>query len=323
MKILVTGAAGLEDIPGLEKARAGADIVFATDEVGLRNGLPGTEILLSWSFRGLSLRDHWSLASELKWIHWCGAGVDAALFPELAASDVLLTNARGLFDRAMAEYVLGYMLSESKLLPATAALQQAGHWQHRLTTQLRGSKAVIFGVGSIGTDIARVLKALDVEVTGVGSSARRGDPVFGDILAPADKSSAVADADWVIGVLPLTAATENFFTAEVFAAMQPSARFINVGRGLSVDEVALLNALNENRIAGAMLDVFREEPLPADSPLWTAPNLKVSPHMSGDFHGYADGMIQQFLDNLDRYQANHELNNLVDKERGYARRPTS
>ena len=255
----------------------------------------------------------------MKWVHWCGAGVDAALFPELAQSRVTLTNARGIFDHAMAEYVLGYMLSETKLFRETWDLQQQREWSHRLTNKLAGTKAVIVGVGSIGRATAKLLKPMGVEVCGIGRSTRSGDADFGTIFSRTEGNDALGKADWVIGVMPLTAETEGYFDASFFDHLKPAARFINIGRGASLDETALLSSLTAGKIAGAMLDVFQTEPLPADHPLWNAPNLFVSPHMSGDYAEHKRDMAQQFLDNLELYAAGKTLNNVVDKTLGFAK----
>lgn len=321
MKIVVSGASEMAEVPGLEAAKAHAEIAFAPDATELARHLPGSDILLGWNFRGRDLENQWKHADRLKWIHWCGAGVDAVLFPALVSSGVVLTNARGIFDRAMAEYVLGYMLSEVKGFRRSWEMQAARTWDFRMTEKLAGSRAIIFGTGSIGREIARLLKAADVEVAGAGRSRRSGDDVFGEVYASSDALAAVKDADWVIGVMPLTDATRDFFGASVFASMKPSARFINVGRGQSVDEAALAAALGEGRIAGAMLDVFREEPLPADSPLWSVPNLTVSPHMSGDYRSSQADMVAQFLDNLERLVAGRSLLNVVDKHAGFVQGP--
>jgi phosphoglycerate dehydrogenase-like enzyme len=322
MKIVVSGASRMEDVPGLDAALKVAEVAFAPDADQLARHLDGSNILLGWNFRGRDLESQWQHAGRLKWIHWCGAGVDAVLFPALAESDTVLTNARGIFDRAMAEYVLGYMLSEVKGFRRTFEMQAARTWDFRLTDKLEGSRAIVFGTGSIGHEIGRLLKSVGVEVTGAGRSRRSGDPVFGEVLASSGAMPAVAEADWVISVMPLTPDTENFFDASFFAAMKPSARFVNLGRGRSVDEAALLAALNDGQIAGAMLDVYTQEPLPDNSPLWTAPNLTVSPHMSGDYNASQADMVAQFLANLDRFIAGKPLANVVDKQLGFVRSDT-
>ena len=317
MKILVNGAATLSDVPGLDVVTSYAQVAFAPDEAHLAKELPDADILLGWDFRGRELSRQWQHARRLQWIHWCGAGVDAVLFDELIQSDVILTNARGLFDRAMAEYVLGYMLMETKRFIESWEFQKDRNWQYRLSPMLSGQRAVIVGVGSIGREIATLLKAVGVRVTGVGRQARTGDAVFERIDPQSDMLQAVAEVDWVIGVLPGTPSTENVFTQAVFAAMAPTGRFVNMGRGSAVDEPALLRALENGNLAGAMLDVFREEPLPASSPLWQAPNLVISPHMSGDYTDFHRDMAQQFIENLTNYRHGTALFNVVDKRLGF------
>ncbi len=317
MKIVVNGASKISEIPGLDVLSDEAELVCAPDAERLAAVLPGAEILLGWDFKGRDLPDAWPLADSLKWIHWCGAGVDAAMFDELAASDVMLSNARGLFDRAMAEYVAGYMISEMKFFRETLAAQAERRWEYRQTHKVAGTRAVVFGVGSIGREVARLLRAIGVDVSGVGRSARGGDDDFGEIYAQDDVLEAVAAADWVIGVLPLTAETTGYFGAELFAAMKPGARFVNIGRGASVDEAALIAALKSGHVAGAMLDVFQTEPLGMDDPIWQAPNIVISPHMSGDYAGYRADMVQQFLGNFRRYQKGEAPLNLVDKSLGF------
>lgn len=317
MKIVVNGASKISEVPGLDVLSGEAELVCAPDADRLAEVLPGAEILLGWNFKGRDLPDAWAKADSLKWIHWCGAGVDAVMFDDLAASDVMLSNARGLFDRAMAEYVAGYMISEMKFFRQTMAAQAERRWDYRATHKVAGTRAVVFGVGSIGREVARLLKAIGVEVSGVGRSARGGDDDFGRIDAQDDALNVVAEADWVIGVLPLTAQTTGFFGAELFAAMKPGARFVNIGRGASVDEAALISALESGHLAGAMLDVFQTEPLSENDPIWQAPNIVISPHMSGDYAGYHADMVKQFLANFRRYQKGEGLLNLVDKSLGF------
>ena len=247
LKIAVLGASDITDVPGLADYASRFDISCAPDGAALSQVLPQSEVLLGWNFRGTELSDYWHLAKNLKWIHWGGAGVDAVLFPNLQASDVILTNSRGLFDRAMAEYILGYMLSEVKLFPATRQLQAERKWQHRYSSRLAGQSAAIYGVGSIGREIARLLRAVGVSVCGIGRTARNGDPDFGEIHGATDQLNPLSHADWAIGILPGTPATTDYFNAEFFNAMKPSARFVNLGRGTAVVEPDIFDALSFRR----------------------------------------------------------------------------
>jgi len=315
--VVIQGANSSNDVPGIETIEAEAELRCVDSVDALRDALPGAEVLLGWSFKEGSLRDAWPRADALRWIHWTGAGVDAVLFPELATSDVVLTNARGIFDRAMAEYVLGLVLSFAKRLPETIRFQNERRWQHRLGELIGGKRALVVGVGSIGTDIARMLKAAGLHVEGVGRRARTTHPVFDAVHANELLEDILPTADYVVIVVPLTDATREMFTAAHLKAMKPTAHLINVARGAVVDEPALIEALRTGRIAGAALDVTTEEPLPKDSPLWNMPNVIVSPHMSGDFIGYQEALASAFVENFRRYRARRPLLNVVDKTMGF------
>jgi phosphoglycerate dehydrogenase-like enzyme len=315
--ILVDGAASLAELPNFGPVPEGVNLNFASNEQEVIDQLTDADVLLGWDFKAKVLQTHWHRAEKLKWIHWCGAGVDAALFPELVASDVVLTNARGIFDRAMAEYVLGYMLQETKLFPQTRGAQQSKRWDYKITGLLAGQKALVVGVGSIGRAVARLLTAVGVEVSGVGRSARCDDEDFSIIHSIDDYQSSLKDFDWVIAVLPGTAQTTGIFEHKFFRQMSADARFINIGRGTAVDESALIAALNDKQLSGAMLDVFTNEPLAESSPLWHCPGLFVSPHMSGDYTTFQTDMVSLFVDNLNRFLNKQELKNRVNKQLGF------
>jgi len=316
-KIAIQGAASISEIPGIDAITNQAELMCANDTQQLREALDDAEILLGWDFKAGSLRDAWNSTKTLRWIHWCGAGVDAVLFPELRDSDVVLTNSRGVFDQAMAEYVLGLIIAMTKQFPQTLEFQRQRQWQHRFTECISGRTALIVGVGSIGRTIARLLSAVGLNVGGIGTRARDGDPDFGAIRGVDDLDALLLGADYVINIVPLTPDTTHLFGAKQFKAMKSTARFVNVGRGASVDETALIAALNNDDIAGAALDVFEVEPLPESGPLWTMPNVIVSPHMSGDFDGHLAELARIFIDNFKRYQSDEPLINVVDKKLGY------
>jgi phosphoglycerate dehydrogenase-like enzyme len=317
MKIVINGPTTPEAVPGLTAIASEAKLVCAPDAASLGEALPGAEILLGWNFQSRDMQDQWHKANNLKWIHWCGAAVDRIMSPELVASDIILTNARGIFDSVMAEYVLGYMLSELKLFRETGRLQDEKRWQTRLTGKLAGSSAVIFGVGSIGRETARLLRSVGVEVSGVGRSSRNDDPDFGTIFTSEQAFGAVNEADWVVGLLPLTEETTLYYNTNFFGTMKPGARFMNLGRGESVDEAALITALEQGTIAGAMLDVFHNEPLGQDRSIWDAPNIVISPHTSSYYAEYEEDMAKQFMENFARFKEQIPLENVVDKNLGF------
>ncbi|MFT5392534.1 MAG: phosphoglycerate dehydrogenase-like enzyme [Gammaproteobacteria bacterium] len=315
--IVVQGAPALEAIPYFLPISQVAEVRLANDTQALREALPGADILLGWDFKADQLEAAWQRADSLRWIHWSGAGVDALLFDALMRSEVTLTNARGIFDRAMAEYVLALVLGLAKRLPETVRLQTSAQWQHRLTERIDGRRALVVGVGSIGRSIARLLRAVGMRVSGVARRARNEDAEFERVFPASELHEALRDADYVLGVLPATGATQRFFGADAFAAMKPGAKFVNVGRGTTVDDAALLTHLASGHLSGAALDVFTTEPLPASNPLWALPNVIVSPHMSGDFNEYADDLGWLFARNFSRYSRALPLLNRVDKTQGY------
>ncbi|TWF76358.1 phosphoglycerate dehydrogenase-like enzyme [Pseudonocardia hierapolitana] len=278
---------------------------FAGDASSLAEALPGAEVLLVWDFLSDAVRDAWPAADSLRWVHTASAGVDRLTFPGLLESDVTLTNSRGVFDRPMAEYVLGLVLAMAKDFPGTLAAQARREWRHRETEPVAGRRVVVVGGGPIGRAIAGLLGAVGMDVELVGRREFDGLP------------RRLPGTDWLVLAAPLTDATRGMLDAAALALLPRSARVINVGRGALVVEPDLVDALRERRIAGAALDVFAREPLPADSPLWALPGVIVSPHMSGDLIGWRQDLVEVFRDNLARYQAGEPLRNVVDKTLGY------
>lgn len=303
--------------PGLEPLHEFAEVVHVSDRSGLERALPNADILVATDFRTAVLREVWPRARRLKWIHATSAGVDKLLFPELVESEVPVTNARGLFDRPIAEYVLGMILAFAKDLKGTFELQRHRTWRHRETERIDGRTALIVGVGGIGRESARLLRAAGMEVLGVGRTARDADADFGRVHAGEDLLDLLPQADDVLVAAPLTEQTHGLFGTEAFRRMKPTARLINIGRGPIVQTGALLEALEQEQIAGAALDVFEEEPLPADHPLWERPGVIITAHMAGDFLGWREAAASQFLENFHRWRAGRGPFNLVDKRRGY------
>ncbi|MER5882771.1 D-2-hydroxyacid dehydrogenase [Streptomyces sp. NPDC001941] len=283
-----------------------------TDASGLAAELPGADVLLVWDFTSDAVREAWpGPGRRPRWVHAASAGVDRLLCPELVASDTVLTNARGVFDEPIAEYVTGLVFALAKDLPRTLELQRGHVWRHRETTRVAGTRAAVVGAGPIGRAVARSLRAVGVTCAVVGRTARAG------VHGAEDLPRLLTRADWVVCAAPLTEATRGMFDARLFGLMQPSAHFVNVGRGQLVDEGALVEAVSRRWIAGAALDVFQEEPLGADSPLWDVPGLLVSPHMSGDTVGWRDRLGAQFVELYELWAAGGTLANVVDKKRGY------
>lgn len=300
------------DPPPRLGALTGRVRVRYTDGAGLAGALPHADVLLVWDLASDAVRAAWPGGGPRPlWVHTASAGVDRLLCPELVDSDTVVTNARGVFEQPMSEYVAGLVLAFAKDLPGTLALQGRRRWRHRDTARVAGSRAVVVGAGPVGREITRLLMALGVEVALVGRTPRR------TIHGAGDLDRLTARADWVICAAPLTPQTRGMFDSRFFGLMQPSARFINVGRGPMVVEDDLVDALRKRWIAGAALDVFEREPLGPDSPLWDVPGLIVSPHMSGDAAGWRDRLGEQFVAMYERWATGEPLPNAVDKRLGY------
>src|SRR5690554_1164456 len=284
---------------------------------GLAEAVRGADALFLWDYFSTAVKDIWQHADSLKWIHVAAAGVDKLLFDELRDSDVIVTNSRGIFDRPIAEFVLASILGFAKDLPGSLLRQQQSIWEHRETERIDDKSALIVGTGSIGRETARLLTAVGMRVSGVGRTERSADADFGEIHASDRLASVVDSFDYVVLIAPLTDATRGMVDESVLTAMKPSARLVNVGRGELVDDDALIAALRSDAIAGAALDVFSTEPLPADSPLWAMENVLISSHLSGDAVGWLERLSALFAENARRYLAGDPLLNVIDKRLGF------
>jgi phosphoglycerate dehydrogenase-like enzyme len=319
--VVVMGATAEEPPPGIDEAATMADLSFAASAPALAEVIADADAVFAWHSVRELLPEVWPKAGGLRWIQSASDGVDWLLFPELVDSDVVVTNARGIFDPAIAEYVVALMLAFAKGLLGVVEGQRQREWRHRPTELLGGKRLLVAGLGPIGRAIGRAGRNLGMEVRGVGRRARSGDDVFESIAGTDGLVAAAGWADYVVDALPATPATRHLFDASVFGSMRRNARFINVGRGTTVVEGALIDAIREERIGGAALDVFEREPLPSDSPFWELPNTIVSPHMSGDFEGWLEAVVRLFVENLRRFAAGRPLLNVVDKREGYVVEP--
>jgi len=252
-------------------------------------------------------------AGRLRWIQCMGAGVERLLVPELPGP-VRVTRAAGIFGPWMAEYSIGWCLWVTQRMKGFLASQRARRWEPVDPIPLRGQTLCVLGLGDIGRHVAHAGRALGMRVIGVSRSGRRSRAVE-RVYRTAALRSALAHADFVVLTLPLSDATRGLLGRAELGAMKPSAWLINVARGPIVDEAALLAALRQGRLGGAVLDVFDTEPLPRDHPFWEMDNVVVTPHISGPSTPREIGPI--FADNLRRYVAARPLRHQVDRTRGY------
>jgi len=243
---------------------------------------------------------------------------------DIRRSSVVITNSRHVHAVTMAEHTLGLMLALARRLPSAARYQLEKHWAQQEIwdetphpVEINGRTLVIIGYGAIGQELAKRARACDMRVVGVKRDPARGGEHADRVVGTGELASVLPEADFVVLAAPLTPETEHAFGPAHFGAMKKTAYFVNVGRGALVDEKALVAALEERSIAGAAIDVAETEPLAADSPLWSAPNLFITPHLAGVSERLWHRHAALLLDNLERYFAGRELLNVVDKERGY------
>lgn len=303
--------------PGQELPEAVAALADEADVHGVHGAdglaavIDSAQVLAVYDFRSTSVRDLWRRAKRLRWLHAASAGLDAVLFPESEASDALITNSRGVFDRPIAEFVMAAMLAFAKDLKTTIELQARREWQHRESERLEGRHVLVVGAGSIGRAVARLARCAGMTVSGIARHERADDPDFGHVLPAERLRERLPEADFVVVSAPLTDETRGMLGRDEFAAFKAGARLINVGRGPIIQEEALVHALESGQLAGAALDVFDEEPLPPDNPLWRMSNVIVSPHMSGDFFGWREALAELFVENFRRWRRGDEMLNVV------------
>ena len=248
-----------------------------------------------------------------QWLQSTWAGI-TPLLAEGLGRDYRLSRAVGIFGQVMAEYVLTYMLGHEREVMARLVSQVERKWDNRTGQSLVGRKVLIVGAGDIGQTVAQFLQPFGVELYAIASSAREQAP-FTEVATLGDLPRLVSQMDYVINLLPNTPETHDLYDAELFALFNPNAVFINAGRGVAVVDADLVEALRLGHLAGAIIDVCRQEPLPAKHPFWTAWGLLLTGHSSAPTS--PPMMVQLFIDNLRAYQAGEPLRGEVDFERGY------
>jgi phosphoglycerate dehydrogenase-like enzyme len=268
-------------------------------------------------------REHLAAAPRLRWIHSPAAGIGGMLYPEMLASPVVLTNSRGLSAETIAEHILAVTLASFRRLPLAVRRQAARQWAQNEVggagnRTIRGSHVLVVGLGAIGTAAADKLAALGARVTGIRRRTAVPSPAsVADVAAPDRLHEWLPSADVVVIAAPQTRDTRGMFGPREFAAMKADALLVNVSRGKLVDESALAAALSSGMIGGAALDVFEHEPLDPASPLWTLPNVLITPHTSGFRSDHWDAVTDLFAENLRRFETGTPLLNVVDKNAGY------
>ena len=305
----------------LRKAFPELEIVHLSSYESVEEHLRDAEIVFTISLRP----EQFLAARKLRWVHAPTAAVHQLLFPELVNSDVILTNSTEVHGPVVAEHVIALIFALAKKIPQATRLQQKRTWgkwemwsEGPRPREISGATLGLIGVGSIGRDVARKTAALGMRVLAVRAHPEKGKPEgVSEVFPSAELDDVLRQSDYVVVAAPLIPATQGLMNAARLSAMKPDAYLINVGRGPQVDEAALTEALRSRRIAGAALDVFDEEPLPAESPLWGLDNLLITPHTAGLTEKLWERHYQLFSENLRRYMAHEPLLSVVDKQKGY------
>jgi phosphoglycerate dehydrogenase-like enzyme len=325
------------DLERIQAAAPGSRIVNLSVE-GLADGpVDDVEVLLRGWLVAEAFDRLLSRAPHLTWVHSATSGVERALTPAALTRDVLVTNARGVFSRPIAEHVLLMILAISRHLPELLELQRERTWQPLEGRELRELTIGIVGYGSLGRSVASLASAFGARVIALrrrptsAEAARAGAPddarERGDdfpyeatvdrVLGPDGLHELLNESDVVVLAAPLTAETEGMIDEAAVAAMKKEAWLINVARGRLVDDTALIRALRDHRIGGAALDTFRDEPLPTSSPYWDLSNVILTPHTAWSSARVLDRSIELFCDNLVRFARGDSLRNVVDPTAGY------
>ena len=235
-------------------------------------------VIFNWSGSRALLRQVFAMCPRVEWVHSRAAGLDSVLFPELVEHPVPLTNGSGVFSPSLGEFVLGAILYFAKDFRRMMRHQEAGEWEPFDITLISGQTAGIVGYGDIGRACATRLKAMGMRLLAVKRSPDSHDPLIEQIYAPDQRIEMIRQCDYLVVAAPLTESTRGMVGTAEFGAMKPSAVVINVGRGPVIEEAAMVRALTEERIKGAALDVFDQEPLPAGHPFYSLRNVLLSAH---------------------------------------------
>ena len=319
------------DIEVVRAAAPGARLVTIGFDGHPDGPLDDVEVMLRGRLPAETFDRILARAPSLRWVHSATAGVERVLTPASRARGLVITNARGVFSRPIAEYVMLMILSAARRLPQLLELQAERTWQPLEARELRDVTVGIVGLGSIGRAVGALATAFGCRVIATrrrpeaGSNASDGagdEPFLGTlmlerVLPPGQLADMLAESDFVVLAAPLTEGTRGLISDAAIERMKPGAWVINVARGELVDERALIRALRDGRLGGAVLDTFLEEPLPPASPLYEVPNLIITPHTAWSSTRVLDRSVGLFAENLRRYAEGRSLANVVDPNAGY------
>jgi phosphoglycerate dehydrogenase-like enzyme len=319
------------DLDAIREAAPGARLVTIGFDGHPDGPLDDVEVMLRGRLPAETFDRILGKAPALTWVHSATAGVERVLTPASRARGIAITNARGVFSRPIAEYVMLMILAVSRRLPQLLELQAERTWQPLEARELRDVTVGIVGLGSIGRAVGALATAFGCRVVATrrrteagarGADGAGDEPVLGSlmldrVLPPEALPELLAESDFVVLAAPLTSDTFELISESSIAGMKPGAWVINIARGELIEEPALARALRTGRLGGAVLDTFREEPLPPTSPLYDLPNVILTPHTSWSSTRVLDRSVELFCDNLRRFARGEPLVNLVDPDAGY------
>jgi phosphoglycerate dehydrogenase-like enzyme len=321
--VLVVSPPGHYVLRNLDQIRGESNVSVSNDAQTLSEFGPDAEIVLYTALTGtvVAFDQVWQNTPNVRWVHSLSAGVEKLLMPEVIESPVPVTNARGVFKRSLAEFVVLGMLYFYKRVRRLVENQRAHRWDDFLVDWTRGKIMGVVGYGEIGRECAKLAKAMGVKIYAMRRNPERSasDPIVDRMFPSTALVDMLKEVDVVLAAAPLTPETHHMLGEPEFHVMKPSAIVMNVGRGPVIDEAALVRALQEKRIAGAALDVFEAEPLQPDHPFWDMENVLISPHCTDRTRNpdWLDLSMECFIENFHRYLAGEELLNVVDKKAGY------
>lgn len=295
----------------LRNARKDLQLLVCKDREQIEEAIDQADIIFSGHTFPAELI---SKAKNLKWVQSMAAGVENFARSKLLPSHVVFTKIRGVHGPIMAEYVIGYILVLTQDVKRTFANQGKKRWEPFLVDSIRGKTVGVMGLGSVGAYIAYQVHLMGATVIALEEQEKRL-PYVSKEYSVTEIEEFLGSSDFVVVAIPLTDATEGILGEKEFGMMKKSAYLINVSRGPLVQEEALLNALRQGTIAGAVLDVFQEEPLPSDHPLWDLDNVIITPHLSGP--SIPEDIVTVFLENLKRFEEGKQLEGVVDREKEY------
>ncbi len=319
LNLLVISNPNARHLSLLEKLPDSTTITVGRHADAFISAAPEADVILNGMGVGDTLKEIWNSVPRVKWVHSLSAGVENTLFPELIASPVPLTNARGVFKRSLGEFAIASVLYFAKDLRRMVRNQEGGRWEPFDVEEIHGRTMGIVGYGEIGRAAAERGRALGMKIVALRRRPElsSNDPLVDKFYSIEQRAEMMAISDYVIAAAPLTEETRGLIGEKELGAMKSTAVIVNLGRGPVISEPALIQVLQNNRIRGAALDVFDKEPLPEGHPFWKMENVLISPHCADHTSDWLEQAMELFVSNFERFLKGEGLRNVVDKNAGY------